>query len=182
VGLTDDDVADLYGRHAAGVLSFFVRRTYLPDVSVDLMAETFAQAYRDRRQFRGDVDEAGPAWIFGIARHCLSSYWRTGEIERKALRRLGVERRALTDDEYERIEEQAGLSELCSRLREEVAALGSDQREALQLRVVEERSYSEVARELGVSEQTARARVSRALRSLRDSPNLVGPRSNLDHA
>ena len=39
-------------------------------------------------------------------------------------------------------------------------------REALWLRVVEERSYGEIADALDISEQTARARVSRGLRSL----------------
>jgi RNA polymerase sigma-70 factor (ECF subfamily) len=44
--------------------------------------------------------------------------------------------------------------------------LSGAQRDALQLRVVEEQSYQQVAAALGVSEQTARARVSRGLRSL----------------
>jgi len=180
--LSSEDVAELYRRHASGVVAFLVRRTFLPEVAVDLMAETFAQAYRDRAQFRGEAAEAGAAWVFGIARHCLASYWNSGEVERRALQRLGVERRALTDQEYERVEDLAGLSELCKRLHSEVASLGPDQRDALNLRVVQERSYSDVARELGVSEETARARVSRALRSLRESPHMTGLRSELDHA
>jgi RNA polymerase sigma factor (sigma-70 family) len=182
VALTSEEVADLYRGHAQRVLSFFARRTLQPEVAVDLMAETFAQAYRDRGQFRGDVDEGGVAWIFGIARHCLASYWRSGEVERRALHRLGVERRELTDDEYERIEELAELDELYDELRTEVSALGSDQRDALHLRVVEERPYADVARALGVSEQTARARVSRALRTLGASRTLINRRSKVDHA
>ena len=51
-------------------------------------------------------------------------------------------------------------------LGDELARLIDDQRDALRLRVVEERSYPEVADALGVSEQTARARVSRGLRAL----------------
>jgi predicted DNA-binding protein (UPF0251 family) len=46
------------------------------------------------------------------------------------------------------------------------AVLSVEQRDALRLRVVEERSYAEVALLLGVSEQAARARVSRGLRAL----------------
>ena len=48
----------------------------------------------------------------------------------------------------------------------ELARLSVEQREALRLRVVEERSYAEAASLLGVSEQAVRARVSRGLRSL----------------
>lgn len=181
MALTSEQVADLYRGHARRVLSFFARRTLQPEVAVDLMAETFAQAYRDRGQFRGDVAEGGAAWIFGIARHCLASYWRSGEVEQRAMRRLGVERRELSDHEYERIEQLAELGELYDDLRAEVSALGPEQRDALHLRVVEERPYAEVARELGVTEQTARARVSRALRSLRASPTLVKRAKEVDH-
>ena len=48
-------------------------------------------------------------------------------------------------------------------------SLSFDQREALELRIVKELPYPEVAIALGVSEQTARARVSRALRALREA-------------
>ncbi len=44
--------------------------------------------------------------------------------------------------------------------------LSPDQQEAVNLRVVEGRSYDEVAAMTGASEQTARARVSRGLRRL----------------
>jgi RNA polymerase sigma factor (sigma-70 family) len=51
-------------------------------------------------------------------------------------------------------------------LAAQLERLSEEQRDALQLRVVEEMPYEEVARRLGVSEPAARARVSRGLRSL----------------
>jgi RNA polymerase sigma-70 factor (ECF subfamily) len=182
LALSVDDVERLYRRHAGEVLAFLARRVFVAEVAVDLMAETFAQAYRDRRQFRGEAEEEAVAWLFGIARHCLSGYLRRGSAERRALRRLGVERRELHDFELERIEELAGLREIAGRLRSELDGLEVEQREAVQLRVVEERSYAEVALALGVSEQAARARVSRALRALRNSPVLSDQRSEVGHA
>lgn len=174
MALTNDDIARLYRRHATRVLGYFGRRTSLPEVAVDLMAETFAQAYRDRQDFRGQSDPEALAWIYGIARHVLASYARSREIERSALNRLGVERRELNDDEYERIIELAGLGEARAQLRRDFAQLDEDQRHVLRLRVVEQRSYPDVARTLGVTEQTARARVSRALRALRTAQRGVG--------
>jgi RNA polymerase sigma factor (sigma-70 family) len=180
--LTDGDIARLYRVQAPRVLAFLVRRTLEPEVAVDLMAEAFAQAYRDRRDFRGDGDRAAVAWIFGIARHCLASYVRTEQVERRALDLLGVERRPLTDEEHERMERLADLGDLGDALTHASDDLAIERREALRLRVIEERSYADVARRLGVSEQTARARVSRALRSLRMSPTFIDLRSQLDHA
>jgi RNA polymerase sigma factor (sigma-70 family) len=168
--LTNEDVERLYREHADNVLRYLARRVLIPEVAVDLMAETFAQAYRDRRGFRGASDDEAAAWLFGIARHCLSAYRRRGSAELRALRRLGVERRALNDFEYERIEELADLRDALGPLDEGLDSIGEDQREAVRLRVLEELDYADVARALGVSEQTARARVSRALRALRELP------------
>jgi len=180
--LNGDDISRLYDRHAEAILAFFVRRTYASDVAVDLLAETFAVAFEDRRQFRGRGEHAARAWVFAIARHQLTDYFRRGQVERRALARLGVERRPLTDAEYDRIEELAASKELREHVAEALAMLPPDQRDVLRLRVVEERSYSELARTLGISEQTARARVSRALRALRSSYPLAELRKAPDHA
>ena len=99
-------------------------------------------------------------------------FFRHGRGRARALARLGVERRALTASEYDRIEELATSDELREHARRRARALDDGQRDVLRLRVVEGRPYAEVATAIGVSEQTARARVSRALRTLRESPIL----------
>jgi RNA polymerase sigma-70 factor (ECF subfamily) len=125
--LTGDDLSRLYDRHAEAMLAFFVRRTSAPDAAVDLLAETFAAAFHDRRQFRGGDDRAAGAWLFAIVRHQLADYFRRGRVERRALARLGVERRPLTDAEYDRIEELAASRELRQTVAGALAALPSDQ-------------------------------------------------------
>lgn len=167
--LDADSISRLYRVHAAAMLRFFMRRTFDPEAAVDLVADTFVAVVADRASFRGESDEDAARWLYGIARHRLADYQRHGQVERRALRRAGFQRRALSDPEYERIEELAGLGELRDRVVAGLDGLGEEQREALLLRVVQERSYEDVARALGVSEQTARARVSRAVASLRRS-------------
>jgi RNA polymerase sigma factor (sigma-70 family) len=176
--LSNEDVERLYREHASDVLAFLARRVLVPEVAVDLMAEAFAQAYRDRQQFRGAGDDEAVGWVFGIARHCASTYLRRGAIEQRALRRLGVERRELHDYEYDRIEELAGLHDLAGQVHGGFAELDAEHREALRLRVIEDRSYEHVARELGVSQPAARARVSRALRALRQQPAFAESREH----
>ena len=166
--LSAADIDELYRGHAERLLAFLGRRTLDPEAAVDLLAETFAVAVRDRRSFRGRTRDEAVGWLFGIARHQLSGWYRRGAVERRAMQRLGIERRKLTEVEFERIVDLAGLDALRGRVAREVGALDGAAREALRLRVVEERPYAEVAAALGVSEQTARARVSRALRRLAD--------------
>ena len=53
MALSADDVAELYDRHAEAILAFMVRRTWDPEVAVDILAETFAVALEGRHRFRG---------------------------------------------------------------------------------------------------------------------------------
>lgn len=164
--LDADAIADLYRRQARPMLTYFARRTHDPEVAVDLVAETFAAAIADSRQFRGRTDDEAVGWLYGIARHQLGGWYRRGEVERRAMTRLRIERRALEEAEYERVVELAGLAARRDRVARALASLSDRVRTAVRLRVVEERSYEEVATTLGISEQTARARVSRGLRDL----------------
>ena len=160
------DISDLYRSHARDLLVFFTRRVYDPEVALDLVAETFASAFAAREQFRGPEPDQAIAWIYGIAHHQLSRWFRRGAVERRALAKLGVEVPAMTDGEFERVIELTGLDQLRGRVAAALAELPADQREAVELRVVEERSYTAIAEQTGVSEQVARARVSRGLRAL----------------
>jgi RNA polymerase sigma factor (sigma-70 family) len=161
-----DAFAAFYDAYAERVLLFLVRRVLDVDTAFDLLSETFATALERRHQFRGSSAEEEQGWLFSIARSELSHYWRDGKVERIALARLGVGVPALSDPEIERIEQLAGINDLVPALQDAMASLPEDQRRAVELRVVEEHGYAEVAAILGVSEQTARARVSRGLRAL----------------
>jgi RNA polymerase sigma-70 factor (ECF subfamily) len=167
VPLTPDDIIQRYNRDAESILLFLARRTHDPEAAVDILAETFAAAFEDREQFRGDGEQAARAWLYGIARHQLTDYFRRERVALTAVTRLGIDRRALTDDEYERIEELAGSQELRDCVAELVDGLPDDQRHAVRLRVVNDENYASLAQKLGISQDTARARVSRGLRTLR---------------
>jgi RNA polymerase sigma-70 factor (ECF subfamily) len=164
--LLPSDISRLYEAHARGLVAYFARRTYDAEQAVDLTAETFATAFRQRARFIGHPDDDGPKWIYGIARNQLQTFYRDGRVERSAMAKLGVERRELTEPEYERIEELAELATVRRRVATELAAMPGEQARILQMRVVDEQGYDEIALALAISEQTARARVSRALKSL----------------
>jgi RNA polymerase sigma-70 factor (ECF subfamily) len=166
---------DVYADLSRGVLVFFARRTFDVEVARDLTAETFAQAFEHRRRYRGSTDEQATGWLFGIARNQLGHYVRRGVVARRSVQRLGIRVPEVAEDDYERIVQLAGLAELRERMAVAFDDLSPDQRDALRLRVVDERSYDEVAAALGVSEQTARARVSRALRRLADAVEMNVP-------
>jgi RNA polymerase sigma-70 factor (ECF subfamily) len=72
---------------------------------------------------------------------------------------------ALDDDDLRAVEEQSAAAG--ASIEELLRALPEDQRAAVQARVLDERDYDDIARELRCSSQVIRQRVSRGLRTLR---------------
>ena len=172
-----DDVAfsAFYRDHAQALLVFFTRRTYDVESALDLTAETFAQAFAARRRFRGETNPQAGAWLFAIATAQLAAHLRRGYAQRRLVTRLGVQVPQASAAETERILELAGLGSLRSVIALELSRLSGEQREALELRVVDELPYAVVATRLGISEQAARMRVSRALAALARAVEIARP-------
>ena len=164
-GEESDAFGVLFRRHAEDLLRYFARRTLDPTAAADLTAETFAEAFRSRRTYREEGME-GVAWLYGVARHQLSRFFRVGRVEATARQRVGMPERELPPEDYERIEELVDFAPLKAALKEALVGLPQSQRDALQLRVLNDLGYAEVARKLECSEASARQRVSRGLRQL----------------
>jgi RNA polymerase sigma factor (sigma-70 family) len=158
--------SQLYRREGERVLSFLTRRTWDGEAALELTAETFAVALSAWRKLGRLSPEQQRAWLFTVAQRQLSHYLRRATVERRAIQRLGMEIRPVDHDDLLLIEQRAGLPELRRTIELELSRLSASQREAVRLRVVEERSYGEISLRLQISEQTARARVSRGLRAL----------------
>lgn len=152
---------DFYARHEDAVLAFFLRRVRRPELAADLTAETFAAALRSRGTHDPERGEAR-GWLFGIARNVLAASLRRGQVEDDARRRLKMERLVLDDAALARVEELAAAPALAA-----LDDLPPEQRAAVAGRVVQERSYEELAAALNCSESVVRQRVSRGLRTLR---------------
>jgi RNA polymerase sigma-70 factor (ECF subfamily) len=155
----------LYERWAERLMAYCYRRTLDAEVAADLVAETFAIAYLKRDRFR-DVGAAGGAWLYGIAKRELGRYRRRRRVELQAVRRLGIVVPPMDDDSVARIEELADLAGYRRGLEAALDRLSGKEREAVHLRVIEDRPYREVAAALGCSEGAARVRVHRALGKL----------------
>lgn len=168
VTLTEDDFLKLYRRMAGVLLVFFQRRVHDAELATDLTADTFTLALERRAQYRGTTDDELSGWLWAIARSLLRDHERREETGRRTAGRLSRERRALTDREIERIEELAGIRELREAVAAGMADLPPDHRDAVALRVLEDMSYTEIARRLDITPSGARTRVSRGLRILAD--------------
>lgn len=156
---------EIYRRHAEDLLRYFARRTLDPETAAELTAETFAEAFASRANYR-DQGVNGVAWLYGIARHRLGRFFRSGRVEAAARRKLGMPERDLAPQDYERIEDLIDFAPIREALVEALDTLNDEQRDALKLRVIDGLGYAEVAELLTCTEQNARQRVSRGLRKI----------------
>jgi RNA polymerase sigma factor (sigma-70 family) len=164
--------ADFYEAMAPTILRYFARQTGNPDRAFDLLAETFAKAFEKRHDFRGDSEEQAAAWLWSIARTELAQYRRRRGVELAALARLGLERPTPTDDELRQVEQMTAAAEARARVEAAISELPREQQQVIQMRFVDQLGYDEIAAELGVSSDVARARCSRGLRTLRASDHV----------
>jgi RNA polymerase sigma factor (sigma-70 family) len=159
----------LFERHAMALRRWLFAQTGDATVSHDLLAETFAQAWRGRRRFRGADERSAVAWLYGIARHLVSQHHKRGRIETAGRRRLGMATVTRDDGGIEELPSRLDAHGLSAELREAFAGLTAGQRAAIGYRVIEELSYEEVAARLRCSPVSARARVFRGLQSMRSA-------------
>jgi RNA polymerase sigma-70 factor (ECF subfamily) len=154
----------VYDRHAEQVHAFFLRRTDSAAAAFELTAETFAQAWLARGRFVDQMGGSAAPWLFGIARNVLASSVRQRRLEREARERLGL---ALRPEAVEPPVDGAWLEGLDADLAAALGELPAAERRAVQLRVLDERGYDELAAELGCTPGAARVRVFRGLERMR---------------
>ena len=151
---------ELYGRYAKTIDAWVRRRCNDDDLAIEITAETFAQAWFNRRKFRDTGDASGIRWLYGIARNLLSSHFRSEASEKSATRKLEMLVTSAATHPIDTPVEKADVELAVDRLPEH-------QRQALELRVVDDLTFAQIAGRLDCSENAAKLRVSRALAALR---------------
>ncbi|MBV9605728.1 MAG: sigma-70 family RNA polymerase sigma factor [Solirubrobacterales bacterium] len=155
---------EFYRRWLPSVTSYFLRRTGVREVAFDLTAETFVTIAASCDRF--DPQRGGAAvWLFTVAENKLIDSIRRMRVESSTRTRLRLEPVRVADRDLELVDQLASSGD--SDMERLLARLPADQREAVRARVLDERSYAELAAEMSCSEAVVRQRVSRGLGRLR---------------
>lgn len=150
----DDAFRRIVERHHRSLYANALRRLGDPVLAEDAVQETFLRAFRNLGHFEGDYRL--DAWLHRIVTNACH------DIGRRQGRDSRLFDRACTVVEVEAPPADDGIEILEPREIDRVLdQLPATYREALLLRFVDELSYSDVALKTGVSEENARARVSR---------------------
>lgn len=154
--------AELYRRHLCSIFRFIRAQTPNDEVAEDLTAQVFFKALSAADTWRGD----GPykAWLFRIARNCVST-WR----RKKQVTVVATERIPDQPDPSPSPVSHVLVGEARDRVWKRVAELPPAQREAVTLRYLKDLSIEEVARVTRRTKGAVRILLHRARTRLRTS-------------
>lgn len=158
-----DALGEAYDAHHAHVRAFAHR--FLGDESLaeDLLQDTFVALPKTIRSFRGDA--ALRTFLISVALNHARHYLRSAMRRRRAHERLGT----LPSPIVSTPEIDMERGQLASVLTRALDALPLEQRVAVVLCEIEERTSTEAAAIVGVAEGTMRTRLFHAKRKLREA-------------
>jgi RNA polymerase sigma factor (sigma-70 family) len=158
-------LGELYDRYGGYVHGLARRVTGSPAIAADVTQEVFVHLWQRPDTFDPDRGTVR-AWIGVIAHR------RAVDRVRSETRRAQREQRALLQrpdpvvDVATTVTDTIGDRDLSGKVRELVAALPPDQRQAIELAYFDGCTYREVAVRLGIAEGTAKSRLRLALAKL----------------
>jgi RNA polymerase sigma-70 factor (ECF subfamily) len=174
---SDDDLLDgirardsaalrvLFQRYQARIFFFVQRRLGDEGLAEEVVADVFFEVWRSADHYRGSSRLS--TWIFGIAHFkCAGAHRDRSRHKRASVVPMHAEVLQRVADERDAAERLSAREEL--RLaRQVLEALPTEQREAIELAVLDGLPYDEIALRLGVPEGTVKTRVARARARLR---------------
>jgi RNA polymerase sigma-70 factor, ECF subfamily len=159
-------IFERYSRPVTGFLYSMVNR---PDLAEELAQETFVRAYRGMHGMREESSLS--TWLFGIARNVARESVRS--------RRRDDTRVDLDDDGVLELSDagpapdrQLLAKELDGKMREALGALDDDKRLVFTLKVLQQKSYEEIAEITGSSVGKLKTDLHRARAEMRKR---IGP-------
>ena len=156
---SEEAFAALVQRHIALVHSVALRHTANAQHAQDITQAVFVILARKA----GTLGRRTvlPGWLYHTARLTAAN------LQRAETSRVRREQEAFMQSQLEEPVNDALWRELSPQLDEAMAGLGTSERDALVLRYFQNKSMAEVGKFLGLEENTAQKRVSRALEKLR---------------
>ncbi|MER5214024.1 sigma-70 family RNA polymerase sigma factor [Streptomyces sp. NPDC002838] len=167
---------EFYRRHVDAVMRFVARRVDDPHTAADLTAEIFLAVLDSAHSYRPRLGSE-TAWLYGIARNVVSSERR--RVAREAERDLRFSgRRLLEADDILRIEDRLDAESPGRRVLAALARLPEGERAVMELIAVDQLTVTEAAAALGIRQVTARVRLHRARKALREEADSKAAATN----
>jgi RNA polymerase sigma-70 factor (ECF subfamily) len=153
-------VAALYAEHAAELQRFLMGVLRDSQLASDVLQTTFTRMVEQGHCTR---EESRKAWLFRVAYREALAIRRRQAMGRRHLQRVGWTRHPVSRT----VDEAMIHSEQVDAVRQALSALPLPQRQVVRMRVYEDKTFAQIAAELGIPLGTALGRMRSALMKLR---------------
>jgi RNA polymerase sigma factor (sigma-70 family) len=156
-----------YREHLDAVQRFVARRVHDPYLAADLTADVFLAAIDSAHTYRPSRGEP-LGWLYGVARNVVAAEHRRSARERRAASRIPASADLVDPDDLARLDERIDAAADARRLYLAMDRLAAGERAVLELVALEGLTVREAARVLEIRPVTARVRLHRTRRRLRE--------------
>lgn len=155
-------VAELYDRYAEEIGSFLRGVLRNSDLAAEALQNTFAKAVESGHTAR---EETLKGWLFRVAFHEAALLRRRGQVHERSLRQMARNTQA-ANESAEQPYERLARDETRAAVRRALRELPPDQRQVVQMRIYEEKSFAEIAADLSLPLGTVLTRMRLAMQKL----------------
>jgi RNA polymerase sigma-70 factor, ECF subfamily len=157
-----DDAAweQIVNSYAKRIYNLGYRYTNRRDEAEDLTQEILVRVYQNLKSFRADVGTF-QNWILKVGRNLIIDHYRQTRRFQQVAGTEELETMNLKDEKVPNPERTVERDEAARFLREGLAALSPELKEAIILRDIEGMAYLEIAELLGIPEGTVKSRINR---------------------
>lgn len=165
--LAGNDAAfvELHERYERRIYFFALKRMSDPSDAEDVTQEVFLQVFRGLAKFEGRSSLL--TWMFGIAHNQICRRFRRRRPMVTSLDNNEVNALASDETPADQRTDFVRILRNCSRVLEE--KVPEQQREAFELRYIENRSTRDIAKEMGKSQQAVKISLFRTRKTLYDN-------------
>jgi RNA polymerase sigma-70 factor (ECF subfamily) len=157
----------LFTRHHVRVYRFVLRLVRNESIAEDLISEVFFDVWRQAGRFEGR--SAVPTWLLAIAR-----FKALTALRRKPIEELDEEAAAAVEDPSDNPEAALTKKDKGAAIRKCLTGLSTEHREIIDLVYYHEKSVEEVARIVGIPENTVKTRMFYARKRLAELLKTAG--------
>ena len=157
-------VTALYERYADELRLFLTGVLRNADLAAEAFQNTFAKTVESGHTAR---EESFKGWLFQVAFHEALLLRRRGRIHDRSLRQMARADRSQAEPAgFECPDDRLIRSEITEHVRQALAELPADQRQVVQMRIYEDKTFAAIAAEVSVPLGTVLTRMRLALNKL----------------
>ena len=149
----------IYETYFSRVHTFICRMCGNPDLAEELTQETFYQAFRSFRNFRGDSELF--TWLASIAKYTFFAHIRKNRVRNEDLN-IDLLTEVLSDSPESDPEEQLQHTVTAEAVKKAIANIPQKYQDVVALRIYADLPFSQIAALLKISENSAKVLFHRA--------------------